>query len=140
MRGGQRGDDDQQQSCADDGCAELHRLSCWPSCWETTRLMTSRRFSPVFSEMKVFLVSDQPSLKLVESAEIQISRIGVLGDTTNLASSGSSKMTSSLPLSPSTSKPCSSPRVSKRRLRSSKAASAFRWKSRSSSIEPEYQS
>ncbi len=54
-------------------------------------------------------VSDQPSLKLVERAEIQISRMGVLGEMTNLAGSGSSKMTSSLPLSPSTSKPCSSP-------------------------------
>ncbi len=48
--------------------------------------------------MKAFLESDQLSLKLVERAEIQISRTGVFGETTNLASSGSSKMTSSLPL------------------------------------------
>jgi len=37
----------------------------------------------------------------VESAEIQISRIGVFGEITNFASSGSSNSTSSLPLSPS---------------------------------------
>src|SRR5712671_2834897 len=114
------------------GGGRLHSFTGAPSCWETTRLITSRRFSPVFSETKVFLASDQPSLKLVERAEIQISRTGVFGETTNLASSGSSKMTSSLPLSPSTSKPCWSPTVRRRRLMSSNAASALRWKSFSS--------
>src|SRR2546427_524133 len=80
----------------------------------------------VFSRTKALRESFQPSLKLVESAEIQISRTGVLGEITNLASSGSSKTTSSFPDSPSTSKPCSSPRASRRFLRSSKAASALR--------------
>src|SRR6266478_9540190 len=139
MGGGQRDDDDQEQGTDGDRDGELHSFTVAPICWETTRLITSRRFSPVLSETNVFLLSDQPSLKLVERAEIQISRTGVLGETTNLASSGSSKMTSSLPLSPSTSKPCSSPSVSSRRLRSSKAASAFRWKS-FSSMASEYQS
>src|SRR5438552_13671609 len=75
-----------------------------------TRLISASRSSPVFSSTKAFRDSLQPSLKLVESAEIQISRTGVLGEITNLASSGSSKRTSSFPASPSTSKPCSSPR------------------------------
>src|SRR5258707_2613089 len=102
--------------------------------------MTPRRFSPVFSRVKAFLESDQPSLKLVERAEIQISRTGVFGEITNLASSGSSKITSSFPASPSTSKPCASPRVSRRFLRFSNAASAFRWKSFSSSMDSAYTS
>src|SRR5260370_39265800 len=82
--------------------------------------------------MKAFLELDQLSLKLVERAEIQISRTGGFGETANLASSGSSKMTSRLPLSPYTSKPCSSPRARRRRLSSSKAVSTLRWKSFSS--------
>src|SRR5580704_13441843 len=106
--------------------AESQTVTCSPNCWEITRLITPCRSSPVFSSTNELRASDQPSLKLVESAEIQISRTGVLGETTNLASSGSSKITSSLPLSPSTSKPCASPSVSKRRFNSSKAPSAFR--------------
>ena len=41
--------------------------------------MTAKRSSPVFSDTKAFFASDQPSLKEVESAEIQISRMGVFG-------------------------------------------------------------
>src|ERR1700676_5385138 len=104
--------------------AESQTVTCCPSCCEITRPITLYKSSPVFSSTKECRESDQPSLKLVESAEIHISRTGVFGEMTNLASSGSSKITSSLPLSPSTSKPCSSPSASKRRFNSSKAASA----------------
>src|SRR5580704_4685872 len=119
---------------------EFQTVTCSPSCCEITRLITECRSSPVFSRTKELRAPDQLSLKLVESAEIQISRTGVLGETTNLASSGSSNRTSSFPLSPSTSKPCSSPKASRRRFNSSKAASAFRRKSCSSSIFRGYQS
>jgi len=44
--------------------------------------------------------SDQESLKLVVSAEIQICRTGVFGLMTNLVSSASSNSTSSFPLPP----------------------------------------
>src|ERR1700676_3990419 len=139
-RGGQSGHDGHKKG-ADNRCGdELHTFTGVPSCCETTRLITSRRFSPVLSEMKVFLDSDQPSLMLVESAEIQISRTGVFGDTPNFAFSGSSKITSSFPLSPSTSKPCSSPTTNSRRFKSSNALSAFRWNSFSSSMLRAYQS
>src|SRR5580692_3763957 len=84
-----------------------------------------KKIFAVFSSTKAFFASDQPSLKEVDNAEIQISRIGVFGETTNFTSSGSSKITSSLPLSPSTSKSCSSATTSKRFLSSVKAASAF---------------
>src|SRR5437868_14857988 len=106
--------------------AALHTCTCVPSCCETTRLITSFKVSPVFSDTKPFFASDHASLKLVDSAEIQISRTGVFGEITNLASVGSSKITSSFPASPSTSKPRSSPSASRRFFRSSNAASAFR--------------
>ena len=61
--------------------------------------------SPVFSKMNAPAASDQESLKLVESAEIQIWRTGAFGVMTNFISSGSSNSTSSLPLPPSTSNP-----------------------------------
>ncbi len=32
VSGGQRSDDDQQNRCDGDGCGELHRCTCWPSC------------------------------------------------------------------------------------------------------------
>jgi hypothetical protein len=32
LRGWQRGDDDQQNRGDGDGCGELHRCTCWPSC------------------------------------------------------------------------------------------------------------
>jgi len=50
--------------------------------------------SPVFSCTKALRIRSSQALKLVESAETQISRTGVLGEITNLASSGSSKITS----------------------------------------------
>src|SRR5580704_7992563 len=133
-------DDRAHQNAAQKREAESQTVTCSPSCCEITRLITECRSSPVFSRTNDLRPSDQLSLKLVESAEIQISRTGVLGETTNLASSGSSKMTSSFPLSPSTSKPCSSPNASRRRFNSSKAASAFRRKSCSSSMFRGYQS
>src|ERR1043166_5017946 len=102
-----------------------HMFTSSPSCCEITRLSTAKRSSPVFSRTKAFFASDQPSLKLVESAEIQISRTGVFGEITNFAGSGSSHTTSSLPLPPSTSKPCSSPASSSRRFNSSSAVSHF---------------
>src|SRR5438105_6111510 len=104
----------------------LHTFTSSPSCCEITRLITPQRSSPVFSSTNAFLAAFHASLKLVESAEIQISRTGVFGEITNLASVGSSKITSSFPASPSTSKPCSSPSASRRFFRSSNAASAFR--------------
>src|SRR6202011_2704520 len=119
-------DDRAHQNAAQKREAESQTVTCSPSCCEITRLITECKSSPVFSRTNDLRPSDQLSLKLVESAEIQISRTGVLGETTNLASSGSSKITSSFPLSPSTSKPCSSPAVSMRRLSSSNAESAFR--------------
>jgi len=70
-------------------------------------------------------VSDQPSLKLVASAEIQISRTGVFGEMTNFASSGSSKTISSFPDPPSTSKPWISLSGRSFLLTSSNAASHF---------------
>src|SRR2546421_2137986 len=121
----QRGRQDQQAD-RKDSCFDFHKVTWAPSCWEMTRLMTAWRSSPVFSCTNALRGSFHPSLKLLESAEIQISRTGVLGEITNLASTGSSNSTSSFPDSPSTSKPCSSPAVSMRRLRSSNAASAFR--------------
>src|SRR5437660_6535844 len=103
-----------------------HTVTSAPSCCEITRLITPWRSSPVFSSTKAFREAFHASLKLVESAEIQISRTGVFGEITNLASWGSSKSTSSLPDSPSTSKPWASPRASRRFFKSSNAASAFR--------------
>ena len=61
--------------------------------------------SPVFSRTKPPTASDQESLKLVVSAEIQIWRTGVFGLMTNLVSSASSNWISSFPLPPSTSNP-----------------------------------
>src|SRR5258708_4648427 len=104
---------------------EFHTVTSLPICCEITRLITSKRFSPVFSSTNELFVSDQPSLKLVESAEIQISRTDVFVEITNLLASGSSKITSSLPLSPSTSKPFTSPASSSRFFNSSNAASHF---------------
>src|SRR5258708_35647340 len=49
---------------------EFHTVTSLPICCEITRLITSKRFSPVFSSTNELFVSDQPSLKLVESAEI----------------------------------------------------------------------
>src|ERR1700730_4699229 len=124
-RGRQSRDGHQEQDADEDDGGEFHSLTCVPSCCETTRFITAKRSSPVFSSTNVFFISDHPSLKEVESAEIQISRIGVFGEITNFPSSGSSKITSSFPLSPSTSKPCSSASTSRRFLRSANAASAF---------------
>src|SRR5258707_4875533 len=112
-----------------DFLGKIHTVTSLPICCEITRLITSNRFSPVFSSTNELFASDQPSLKLVESAEIQISRTGVFGEITNLLASGSSKITSSFPLSPSTSNPCSSPASSIRRFNSANAASLFFWKS-----------
>ena len=69
------------------------------------RLITAERFSPVFSITNASAASDQPNLKLVESAEIQICRAAVLGLMTKRTSSGSSNSNSSFSPSPSTSNP-----------------------------------
>src|SRR5207245_4762119 len=74
-------------------CFDFHRVTWVPSCWEMTRLITARKSSPDFSCTKALRESFQPSLRLVERAEIQISRTAVFGDTTNLASAASSTMT-----------------------------------------------
>src|SRR5258706_13287013 len=99
MGGGQRDDDDQEQGTDGDRDGELHSFTAAPICWETTRLITSRRFSSVFSETNVFLLSAQPCLKLVERLELENSRTGVVGGTTNLVSSVCSKIVSRLLLS-----------------------------------------
>src|SRR5580658_4821521 len=126
LRGGRQSRHaDQQQHPGANGGGKFHSFTGVPSCCETTRFITAKRSSPVFSSTNAFFVSDHPSLKEVDSAEIQISRIGVFGETTNFTSSGSSKITSSFPLSPSTSKPCSSATTSNRFFSSAKAASAF---------------
>ena len=85
---------------------EHHTVTGLPSCCVMIRLITCVNVSPVLGSTNAPAFSDQASLKLVASAEIQISRTGVLGEMTNFVSSGSSKRTSSFPLSPSTSKPC----------------------------------
>jgi len=53
------------------------------------RLITWAKVSPEFTSAKVFAASDQPSLKLVVSAEIQICRTGAFGLMTKRVSSGS---------------------------------------------------
>jgi len=60
-----------------------------------------------FGRTKAFAAESQSSLKLVESAEIQICRTGVLGVMTNLPG-GSSKSTLSTPFWASTSNPARS--------------------------------
>src|SRR6202030_4624422 len=80
---------------------------------------------PVFSRTNACAESDQPSLKLVVSAEIQICRTGVFGLMTKRVSSSSSNSISSLPAPPSTSKSCWSPISSRRLRRDSNAASHF---------------
>jgi hypothetical protein len=85
--------------------------------------------------MKAESASSQLSLKLVESAEIQIWRTGALGVITNLPG-GSSKATFKTPFCSSTSKPAST--SSSRRIRccisESRAASATRRNCNSSSM------
>jgi len=74
-----------------------------PICWEMTRSSHGQIFSGLSSK-KHFFASGPAQLKTRDNAEIQNLPHGVFGEITNLASSGSSKITSSFPLSPSTFK------------------------------------
>ena len=88
------------------------------------KFLESRHSSPVLSSTKAPTSSDQPSLKLVARAEIQICCTGEFGLMTNRVSSGSSNSTSSFSEPPSTSNPCSSASAIRRCSSASKAASA----------------
>src|SRR5664279_1167285 len=81
--------------------------------------------SPVFVSTKSFLSPDQSSLKLVDSAEIQICRAGELGEMTNLPG-GSSKLMCSAPALSSASKSASPSASYRLRFRPSIDSSARR--------------
>ena len=93
--------------------------------------MRGLRASPVLGRMKAEAGSDQSSLKLVDWAEIQIWRTGVLGVKTNFAAP-SSKRTLRTPLLSSASKPPSSSASMRDCLRDSRARSDSRRKVASS--------
>src|SRR5271165_2148634 len=73
-----------------------------PICSLIRRATSGFKPSPVLPKTKLAFSSDQSSLKLVESAEIQIWRTGALGEITNFAG-GSSKLMCNAPAFSSTS-------------------------------------
>src|SRR5271170_4260768 len=81
-------------------------IACSPSCSFIRRLTSFFSPSLDFVSTKSLAAGDQSSLKLVESAEIQICRTGELGEMTNLLG-GSSKLICSAPELSSTSKSAS---------------------------------
>jgi len=92
--------------------------ACSPNCSFIKRLTSFLKPSPVLGRTKSFFAGDQSSLKLVESAEIQIWRAGEFGEITNLLG-GSSKLMCNAPELSSTSKSASPSASNKLRFNAS---------------------
>src|SRR5579875_241710 len=105
-----------------------------PNCWLMRRATRALRGVPSFGSTNAFASSDQSSLKLVVSADIQICRMGVFGVMTKRAPE-SSKRTLSTPFCSSTSKSPASSAASRDFFRDSRAASECLRKVFSSSIQ-----
>src|ERR1700720_3859587 len=103
-----------------------------PSCWLINRATSALSLSPVLDNTKSCSASDQSSLKLVASAEIQICRTGALGEITNLLPS--SKEMWSAPGWPATSRSADSSASISDFFKELSAASARLRKSFSSSM------